>query len=218
MDILVTGDRQRWDAFRQSRTTGAHKVLYEPELQPLKGGADLVIDLSLDERPENLMIYALHPETPVLGCLVKTPPSAWEDYPRMYAVNWLPGFFSMPRLEAGISERGDADALKALMLELGWEYDTVKASAGLVTPRTVAMIINEAYFTAEEGTASREDIDVSMKLGTNYPFGPFEWCSRIGIRNVYEVLRAVYAETGNERYRVSASLEKEYNAFIQQQD
>ncbi len=104
------------------------------------------------------------------------------------------------------------------MRELGWEYESVKASAGLVTPRTVAMIINEAYFTAEEGTASREDIDVSMKLGTNYPFGPFEWCSRIGIRNVYEVLRAVHAETGNERYRASASLEKEYNAFIQQQD
>ncbi len=105
MDILVTGDRQRWDAFRQSRSTGTHNVLYEPELQPLKGGADLVIDLSLDERPENFMIYALRPETPVLGCLVKTPPSAWEDYPRMFAVNWLSGFFSMPRLEVGISER-----------------------------------------------------------------------------------------------------------------
>ncbi|WP_341834205.1 3-hydroxyacyl-CoA dehydrogenase family protein [Chitinophaga pollutisoli] len=218
MDILVTGEKERWDAFRESRGTGSHRVLYEPELRPLKGGADLVIDLSLDERPENLMIYSLQPGLPVLGCLVKTPPAAWEQYPSLYAANWLPGFYRMPRLEVGISARGDAGQLKSVMQELGWEYETVKASAGLVTPRTVAMIINEAYFTAEEGTASREDIDISMKLGTNYPLGPFEWCSRIGIRNVYEVLRAVYAETGNERYRICETLEKEYNAFIQQSD
>lgn len=218
MDILVTGEKERWEAFRESRSTGSHRVLYEPELRPLKGGADLVIDLSLDERPENLMIYSLQPGLPVLGCLVKTPPAAWEQYPSLYAVNWLPGFYRMPRLEVGISAESDAGKLKSIMQELGWEYDTVKASAGLVTPRTVAMIINEAYFTAEEGTASREDIDISMKLGTNYPYGPFEWCSRIGIRNVYEVLRAVYAETGNERYRICATLEQEYNAFIQQPD
>lgn len=217
MDILVTGERERWDAFRASRSTGAHHVLYEPELQPLKGGADLVIDLSLDERPENLMIYALQPDIPVLGCLVKTPPAVWEGYPGLYAANWLPGFYSMPRLEIGLSANSDAKMLQAVMQELGWEYDTVKASAGLVTPRTVAMIINEAYFTAEEGTASREDIDVSMKLGTNYPFGPFEWCARIGIRNVYEVLRAVHTETGSGRYRICAALEQEYNQFIQQQ-
>jgi 3-hydroxybutyryl-CoA dehydrogenase len=218
MDILVTGEKQRWEAFRQSRSTGAHHVLYEPELQPLKGGADLVIDLSLDERPENLMIYALRPELPVLGCLVKTPAVAWEQYRRVYAVNWLPGFYGMPRLEVGIPAEGDADTLRSVMAELGWEYDTVKAAAGLVTPRTIAMIVNEAYFTAEEGTASREDIDISMKLGTNYPFGPFEWCRRIGIRNIYEVLRAVHTETGNERYRICDTLEQEYQTFIQQPD
>lgn len=218
MDIIVTGERQRWEAFRDARSTGSHHVLYEPELQPLKGGADLVIDLSLDERPENLLVYALQPNLPVLGCLVKTPSAAWENYTSLYACNWLPGFIGMPRLEVGLSQNADSEKLKAVMEELGWEYDTVKASAGLVTPRTIAMIINEAYFTAEEGTASREDIDISMKLGTNYPFGPFEWCSRIGIRNVYEVLRAVHTETGNERYRICAALEKEYNAFIQQLD
>ncbi len=41
------------------------------------------------------------------------------------------------------------------------------------------MIINEAYFTAAEGHRFAEDIDISMKLDTNYPFGPFEWSKKI---------------------------------------
>jgi 3-hydroxybutyryl-CoA dehydrogenase len=64
------------------------------------------------------------------------------------------------------------------------------------------MIINEAYLTLEEGIASREDIDLAMKLGTNYPYGPFEWADRIGLGNVVRVLRGAQKETGDERYEV----------------
>ncbi len=48
------------------------------------------------------------------------------------------------------------------------------------------MIINEAFYTVMEGTATREDIDTGMKLGTNYPMGPFEWAVSWGITNIYE--------------------------------
>ena len=65
---------------------------------------------------------------------------------------------------------------------------------------------NEAYITAEEGTASREDIDLAMKLGTNYPFGPFEWAKRIGIANVLKLMDALYASTNDERYKACDSL------------
>ena len=75
------------------------------------------------------------------------------------------------------------------------------------------MIINEAYLTAEEGTATPEDIDTSMRLGTNYPYGPFEWSERIGIRHVYEVLKSVQEATGDERYTVAASLQTAYEAI-----
>lgn len=215
MDILVTGDAQRWEAFRAGRNTEGHNVTWEPELQLVRSGADVVIDLSLDERPENLMLYAMKPEVPVLGCLVKTSPSVWEQYAHIYAVNWLPGFIGMSPLETALSAAGEAAELDALMKTLNWSYETVKAATGLVTPRVVCMIINEAYFTAAEGTASREDIDISMKLGTNYPSGPFEWSKKIGIRNVYEVLQAVFQETGNERYRPAPLLREEYEALPQ---
>ncbi|WP_346317222.1 3-hydroxyacyl-CoA dehydrogenase family protein [Chitinophaga sp. YIM B06452] len=213
MDILVTGEAQRWEEFRAARSTEGHNCTWEPELQLIGSEADLVIDLSLDERPENLLLYAMKPEVPVLGCLVKLSPSIWEQYAHIYAANLLPGFMGMNPLETALSATGNAAKLDALMKELGWEYQLVKAATGMVTPRVVCMIINEAYFTAAEGTASREDIDISMKLGTNYPFGPFEWSKKIGLRNVYEVLQAVYRETGNERYRLSPLLREEYEAM-----
>jgi 3-hydroxybutyryl-CoA dehydrogenase len=71
------------------------------------------------------------------------------------------------------------------------------------------MIINEAYYTVEEGTASRKDIDLAMKLGTNYPFGPFEWCEKIGAKNVFDLLKAVHEATQDERYHICTLLKKE---------
>ena len=212
MEVLVTGDVQRWEELRRSRDFAGHTVRWEQELQPRHSGADLVVDLSLDERPENLMLYTMKPEIPVLACLVKTSPDIWARYPHIYGCNFLPGFMAMPRLE--VATLAGSKQLDPVMQELGWAYNIIKPATGMVTPRVVCMIINEAYFTAGEGTASREDIDTSMKLGTNYPFGPFEWCGKIGIRNVYEILQAVHAETGNERYLISPLLQAEYEAQL----
>ena len=84
---------------------------------------------------------------------------------------------------------------------------------GLVTPRVLGMIINEAFYTCQEGTATKADIDLAMKLGTNYPFGPFEWSGKIGLGQVYHLLEAVYADTRDERYKICPMLKKEYLRF-----
>lgn len=80
----------------------------------------------------------------------------------------------------------------------------------MVTPRILMMIINEAYYTVQEGTAGKLDIDTAMKLGTAYPHGPFEWLQQIGIRDVYEVLDALYQDTREERYKICPLLKTEY--------
>ena len=64
----------------------------------------------------------------------------------------------------------------------------MKDVPGFVSARIVAMIINEAYFTWEAGTSSKEEIDIAMKLGTGYPYGPFEWAALIGVEKVAELL------------------------------
>jgi 3-hydroxybutyryl-CoA dehydrogenase len=59
---------------------------------------------------------------------------------------------------------------------------------GFITARVIAMIVNEAWFALEEGISTKEDIDIAMRLGTNYPYGPFEWGNQIGLENVYALL------------------------------
>ena len=73
------------------------------------------------------------------------------------------------------------------------------------------MIINEAFYAAGESIATKEDIDTAMKLGTNYPKGPFEWASEIGIIELYNLLNAIYMETGEVRYKPSPLLKEEFS-------
>ena len=111
----------------------------------------------------------------------------------------LPGFFNREILET-TADDSQVGQLTAITEKLGIKYIRVKDQVGMVTPRVVGMIINEAFETLKDGVASRADIDLSMKLGTNYPYGPFEWAERIGVNNVRTLLAAIQKETGDSRY------------------
>jgi 3-hydroxybutyryl-CoA dehydrogenase len=88
----------------------------------------------------------------------------------------------------------------------GKETSMVADTTGLVLPRIVCMLVNEAYFAMMEGVAPAREIDTAMKLGTNYPRGPVEWAERIGLHHVYAVLSALHASFGEDRYRVAPLL------------
>jgi 3-hydroxybutyryl-CoA dehydrogenase len=138
---------------------------------------------------------------------------AFEQGFNIMGCNFLPGLVNMPVTEVTVMDDGQKETLDNVMYKLGWEYALVADVTGMVTPRVICMIINEAYLAAGEGTASQEDIDISMRLGTSYPYGPFEWCERIGIRHVYEVLKAMHDMTGDDRYEVASLLQTAYEAI-----
>lgn len=73
-------------------------------------------------------------------------------------------------------------------------------------PRTIAMIINEAYFALGDKLASATDIDLAMKNGVNYPLGPIEWGDKIGLHNIAQLLEELNTVTRDERYRLSTEL------------
>ncbi|QIX61509.1 3-hydroxyacyl-CoA dehydrogenase [Hymenobacter sp. BT18] len=114
----------------------------------------------------------------------------------------LPTLIDRRLLEVALLRPDDAEMLAEVCAALGSDYRVVQDRVGLVTPRVICMIINEACFTLQEGTASVKDIDLGMKLGTNYPQGPFAWANAIGISRVYEVLESLYLDTHEERYKV----------------
>ncbi|MEP6949200.1 MAG: 3-hydroxyacyl-CoA dehydrogenase family protein [Ginsengibacter sp.] len=98
---------------------------------------------------------------------------------------------------------------------LGWDVVFVKDEPGLVATRVISMIINEAFFALEEGVSTMDEIDLAMKLGTNYPYGPFEWQNKIGLQNIYCLLKSLSVK--DRRYSVSPLLEKKYLALISSQ-
>jgi 3-hydroxybutyryl-CoA dehydrogenase len=117
-------------------------------------------------------------------------------------MNLLTGFISRPHAEVSLLQEKDADTLDNLMTLLGLPYTRVEDRAGMVSPRIVCMIINEASFLLQEKGATPSGIDTAMLLGVNYPKGPLAWADEIGLPLVVKTLQAVHAETGDDRYRV----------------
>lgn len=91
---------------------------------------------------------------------------------------------------------------------LGQKVVAVGDNAGLTRARIVCAIINEAFSALQEQVASPREIDLAMKLGTNYPRGPFEWGELIGLETVLGVMDGLYAEWRQDRYRPAPLLVK----------
>ena len=217
MRILIVGEEHHVEECKQKLGSGhSYSVVSDySSLDKHLGQQDIVFDFIIDEEPEEFGRYADLECTAFLNTakmnLAQFAFSVGNDFScTLFGFNGLPTFFNRPVLEVSCFKKEDTMKLNGVMKNLGTEFLVVDDRVGLVTPRVICMIINEAYYTVQEGTATREDIDVAMKLGTNYPYGPFEWCQRIGIRHVYELLEAVYDDTKDERYKICPLLKREY--------
>lgn len=122
-------------------------------------------------------------------------------------INGWPGFLKRTLVEASCGDEHTKRQGESIFQRLNRKAEWVADHPGFVTARIIATIINEAWFTLEEGISTKQEIDVAMKLGTNYPFGPFEWCEKIGAKNVHELLQKL-SDT-EARYQPAALLTKE---------
>jgi 3-hydroxybutyryl-CoA dehydrogenase len=102
------------------------------------------------------------------------------------------------------------NTITALLSSLQKKLIEVPDEIGFTSAKVVSMIINEAYFALEENVSTKEEIDIAMKLGTNYPYGPFDWASKIGVSNVYNLLNQLSIQ--DKRYTPCTILKNE--AFL----
>jgi 3-hydroxybutyryl-CoA dehydrogenase len=124
----------------------------------------------------------------------------------------LPDLARAPLVEIARGPHTDGRALGAaerFFAGLGKHVECVLGEApGLILGRIICQIVNEAHFAVGQGVATAEDVDVAMRLGFNWPRGPFEWAEAIGPARVVRVLDGLGSELGAERYRVAPLLRR----------
>jgi 3-hydroxybutyryl-CoA dehydrogenase len=214
MEIVIIGSESQLKE-AQSKFGDSHQYSLFPNRQNAESilkSTNVVFDFLIGDSSSQLNIYqpfhslVVFLDTSFLSLTsLKT-----SDFKSMFiGFCGLATFLNREILEVSLLSRDQERELKRICKELNTPYRVVADKVGLVTPRVICMIINEAYCTVEEGTASKDDIDKAMKLGTNYPFGPFEWCERIGKLSVSTFLESMHRSTGDNRYKVSKLLKSE---------
>ncbi|GAA3300398.1 hypothetical protein GCM10020295_41060 [Streptomyces cinereospinus] len=93
-----------------------------------------------------------------------------------------------------------------LFQALGKKVSVIGDVPGMIVARTVARIVDLAHDAVAKGVATEEDIDTAMRLGVNYPLGPFEWSRRLGRSWAYALLDDLHLRDPSGRYAPSLAL------------
>lgn len=155
--------------------------------------ADVVFDLLFDEFTNETINYS---KPTFVNAVVKTCKELPNNCIRLNA--WT-GFLQSDVLE--IATHSHQNFVESVMNALNWKFQFVADEPGMISARVIAMIVNEAYFALEDNVSTKEEIDIAMKLGTNYPFGPFEWSEKIGLKQINDLLRKLALQ--DTRYQPS---------------
>jgi 3-hydroxybutyryl-CoA dehydrogenase len=167
--------------------------------------ADVYIDLLFEMDAERTAhLKRILPKPVLINAVAYSTKTVGGDFIR---INAWPTLLQRNTTEIAIAEAIDADTVKNIFEQLHWQYQLVPDIPGMITARVLAMIVNEAYYTLGAEVSSRDEIDIAMKLGTSYPYGPFEWSKKIGLKRVYELLKEL--SRTDERYAVAPALEEE---------
>lgn len=89
----------------------------------------------------------------------------------------------------------------ALCAAMGKEHATSEDRPGFVANRLLMPYINEAIFALQEGIATVEDIDKTMRLGTNVPMGPLTLADFIGLDTCLSIMQVLHRDLGDSKYR-----------------
>lgn len=97
----------------------------------------------------------------------------------------------------------DAAAIEAARLVLegaGLQVSECFDFAGRILDRLIRPYYNEALAKLDEGLATADDMDLTVKLGLGYPEGPIELLERTGLHHHHDVTQALFEVYGTKHY------------------
>jgi 3-hydroxybutyryl-CoA dehydrogenase len=204
MKLLVLSDDELKDELLASATDAPVELQWADRLGSADQYADIdaCIDLLFENTEERIQWLKQLTAPLIIINSVITPLKGLPD--NFVRINGWNTFLRRHVMEAACNNETIKPKAEQLFFMLGRTTEWVPDQAGLITPRVIASIINEAFIALEEDVSTEDEIDTAMKLGTNYPFGPFEWGQKIGLSKVYSLLETLNKE--QIRYKPSTLL------------
>lgn len=195
--VVLANDIQKSELLQQGQSATAHLFFAaSPADAALHPDADACIDLLFQHDPVyiNQLISTRIPLIIVNDVL-----HSLSGMPAHVArINAWPGFLQKSVIEVACADTASLEKVITVFTVFNKKAIGVADIPGLLTARVIATVINEAYLGLQEELSTPEEIDTAMKLGTNYPFGPFEWSQKIGLPNLASLLTLLARE--NSRY------------------
>jgi 3-hydroxybutyryl-CoA dehydrogenase len=124
-----------------------------------------------------------------------------EHFVGMHFMNPVP-VMKLVELIRGLATSDETyGATKALAERMGKTTTVSKDYPGFIANRILMPMINEAFTALMEGVGSADDIDTTMKLGTNQPMGPLTLADFIGLDTCLAIMRVLHDGLGDSKYR-----------------
>ena len=187
MQVVILTDIQLKNELLGTTSSLPQNIIWVEELSELQNhkDADAFVDL-LFNKDHLTTLKALLPKLVVINSVIDT---LSETNPSFVRINAWPTFLQSNLIEASSAEESKKQSTEELLSLFNKKIEWLPDEPGFIAPRIISMVINEAFISLEEGVSTKQEIDTAMKLGTNYPYGPFEWAEKIGMNNIQALLQ-----------------------------
>ncbi len=182
--------------------------------------ADLIIEAASENMEVKKQVFVqldgLCPATTILASNTSTLSpteiaSATKRPDKVIGMHWFNPAPVMRLIEVVVSAETSEETVQAVMefsRRVGKTPVRVNEAPGGIVSRILRGYLNVAVDVLAEGVATVEDIDTAMKLGANFPMGPFELIDLIGV-DIHTINSdALARELGDLKYRPHAFLRK----------
>ncbi|HZJ59090.1 MAG TPA: 3-hydroxyacyl-CoA dehydrogenase family protein [Chitinophagaceae bacterium] len=206
MRLVVLADQILKQELLDDSATGQVEIIWIDNVDefPNHANADGFIDLEFDNAKQRIELLKNFSQPVIVNSVTDTLKDINAPFVR---INAWPGFFKRSVIEASCNSKSLKEKTERIFNGLNKKTEWVPDEPGFITARVIAMVINEAWYALEEGISTKEEIDIAMRLGTNYPYGPFEWGNQIGLRNIYALLDKL--GKSNNRYQPAELMKKQ---------
>jgi len=187
MQLVVLADQILKQELLDGSTTGQVEITWIDNVDefPNHTNADGYIDFAFDNGRPRIELLKNFSQPVIVNSVTDTLRDIDAPFVR---INGWPGFFKRSLVEASCNSSSLKEKTERIFNGLNKKTEWLPDEPGFITARVIAMIINEAWYALQEGISTKREIDIAMRLGTNYPYGPFEWGNQIGLKNIYALL------------------------------